>query len=50
MRLPAIAGLVLSALVMSCTGGDEFLPGTTWTLVALGSASAPQASEEPDDA
>ena len=42
MRLPAIAGLVLLALVMSCTGGDESLSGTSWTLVALGPASAPQ--------
>ena len=42
MRLPAIASIGLLALLISCTGGDESLRGTSWTLVALGPAAAPQ--------
>jgi hypothetical protein len=41
MRLPVIAGIGVFALVISCTGGDESLPDTSWTLVALGPASSP---------
>ena len=46
MRLPAIVGIGVLALVISCTGGDESLLGTSWTLVALGPASAPQPALE----
>ena len=46
MRLTAIASIGLLALVISCTGGDESLLGTSWTLVALGPVSAPQPALE----
>ena len=46
MRLLAIASIGLLALVISCTGGDESLRGTSWTLVALGPVSAPQPALE----
>ena len=42
MRLPGIAGLVVLALVISCTGVDKSLRDISWTLVALGPVSAPQ--------
>ena len=42
MRLPVIVGIGVLALVISCSGGDESLRGTSWTLVALGPAADPQ--------
>ena len=46
MRLPAIVGIGVFALVISCTGGDASLQDTSWTLVALGPVSAPQPALE----
>lgn len=46
MRLPAIVSISMLALAISCTGGDYLLPGTSWYLVALGPASAPQSALE----
>ena len=46
MRLLAIVGIGVLALVISCAGGDESLSGTSWNLVALGPVSAPQPALE----
>ena len=46
MRLLVILSIGVSALVISCTGVDESLSGSSWTLVAMGPASAPQTALE----
>ena len=48
MRLTGILALAVLALVIACTGTDQSLPGTSWTLVALGPVSAPQPVLEGD--
>ena len=46
MRLPTILGIGVLALAVSCTGVDESLSGTSWTLVALGPVSVPKPALE----
>ncbi|MYC38436.1 MAG: META domain-containing protein [Chloroflexi bacterium] len=46
MRLRVIVAIGVLVLVISCTSADESLRHTSWTLVALGPASAPQPALE----